>query len=309
MSDKIWYYEQNGDRKGPVSVEQIEALIDADVLTAQTKVWCEQLDDWQAIHRTDLKALLPEGPIAPPPLPSKQEAAPVNPVPQFQTANTDTNTNTRQQFKANVVSNFKSLSVLKVFVLISMFPIFLFWMAAGVMIWKSGNLHKKEAWFDAVNNDQGFLVLQGVFMIAAVITFCMFVYRAAYNAQLMSNTKQDISPGWCVGWYFIPIANLWMPWKAMKQIWRSSDGSESGQTGINFWWWFAIVAAIVEVIAVEVVYGEYTSLYSSASSKAGVMNAYAFTAILSALSVMVTIELVKEIEKHQNEKLREISIS
>jgi hypothetical protein len=39
----------------------------------------------------------------------------------------------------------------------------------------------------------------------------------------MANT-----PGWCVGWYFVPFANLVRPVQVMSEIWRASD-PESGE--------------------------------------------------------------------------------
>ena len=30
------------------------------------------------------------------------------------------------------------------------------------------------------------------------------------------------TPGWAVGWYFVPIAWFWKPYQAMAEIWRAS---------------------------------------------------------------------------------------
>ena len=50
------------------------------------------------------------------------------------------------------------------------------------------------------------------------------------------------TPGWAVGWYFVPIANLWKPYQAMKEIWRASKnpGNWQAETTSGFlgWWWF-----------------------------------------------------------------------
>jgi hypothetical protein len=51
----------------------------------------------------------------------------------------------------------------------------------------------------------------------------------------------SISPGWAVGWYFVPFANLVKPFHAMKEIWFASHPSEGGYEEkapmILGWWW------------------------------------------------------------------------
>ena len=49
------------------------------------------------------------------------------------------------------------------------------------------------------------------------------------------------SPGWAVGWYFIPFANLWKPYQAMKEIWQASASPEHWESEDRSWllplWW------------------------------------------------------------------------
>jgi hypothetical protein len=41
-----WYYEQSGQRQGPVPDEELDRLIAAGVVTQNTLVWCEGMADW-----------------------------------------------------------------------------------------------------------------------------------------------------------------------------------------------------------------------------------------------------------------------
>ncbi len=49
------------------------------------------------------------------------------------------------------------------------------------------------------------------------------------------------TPGWAVGWFFIPIMNLWKPYQAMCDLWRASsepknwNGVERGSI-LPVWW-------------------------------------------------------------------------
>jgi hypothetical protein len=77
-----------------------------------------------------------------------------------------------------------------------------------------------------------------------LIIICFFVvgrwiYRASVNAHALGS-EMTITPGWAVGWYFVPFANLVKPFHAMREIWLSShesDGSYEERVPILGWWW------------------------------------------------------------------------
>src|SRR5690349_2245412 len=57
-------------------------------------------------------------------------------------------------------------------------------------------------------------LLAAPFMLAAGVLFCFFMPRANRNARAFGSLL-TISPGWTVGWWFIPVACWWMPYQAM----------------------------------------------------------------------------------------------
>jgi hypothetical protein len=74
-----------------------------------------------------------------------------------------------------------------------------------------------------VSDFQGIIaILQLVNLVVLIVLFCIWIYRANSNARQLGATDMQFSPGWSVGWYFIPIANLWKPYQAMCEIWRAS---------------------------------------------------------------------------------------
>lgn len=88
-------------------------------------------------------------------------------------------------------------------------------------------------------------------LITGVI-FCMWIYRAAANVRAAREPGLVFTPGWAVGWNFVPFANFFKPYQAMGQIWDAShggdrDGRYRGQMLLAGWWglWsFSIVATI-----------------------------------------------------------------
>ncbi len=64
--DTSWHYEQNGERKGAVSQQQLIALIQQGQLTYGSRVWKKGMADWMQIEQTELRQHLED--VAPPPL-------------------------------------------------------------------------------------------------------------------------------------------------------------------------------------------------------------------------------------------------
>lgn len=77
-------------------------------------------------------------------------------------------------------------------------------------------------------------------MIACFIVVGMWIYRASANAHAISN-ELTISPGWAVGWYFVPFMNLIRPYQGMREVWLASHyrGNWHGEPAPSLlgWWW------------------------------------------------------------------------
>jgi hypothetical protein len=85
--------------------------------------------------------------------------------------------------------------------------------------------------------------------IGTVVVFSMWVYRASANLHALGSPGLRFTPGWAVGWYFVPIANLWKPYQAMKEIWRASKNPSNWQAEttsplLGWWWFWWIVSSI-----------------------------------------------------------------
>jgi hypothetical protein len=85
-------------------------------------------------------------------------------------------------------------------------------------------------------------LLQFVTMMASFVFIGMWIYRAAWNARYLAGARQlTITPRWSVGWYFIPFANLFKPYQAMKEIWQASTRPDNiDAAAVPGWlplWW------------------------------------------------------------------------
>lgn len=93
-------------------------------------------------------------------------------------------------------------------------------------------------------------VLQFGAFVASGIVLLMWIYRASFNARQLGAEDMQFSPGWAVGWYFIPFLNLWKPYQAMKEIWQASANpanwrAESIPSLLGWWWLFWVASNLV----------------------------------------------------------------
>lgn len=91
------------------------------------------------------------------------------------------------------------------------------------------------------------IIYIGLFIWSAVL-IGRWIMQANKNARSLGVQNMQITPGWAIGWYFIPIANLWKPYQAMKEIWLASLSLSGGKpatlisTTVLNWWWFLWLA-------------------------------------------------------------------
>ncbi len=79
------------------------------------------------------------------------------------------------------------------------------------------------------------------FPSAAIVCLVVWVFRANKNATALSSQPLDHSPGWAVGWFFVPFASLWKPYEVMREIYKASrtphDWRKAQGAAIIGWWW------------------------------------------------------------------------
>lgn len=90
-------------------------------------------------------------------------------------------------------------------------------------------------------------IIQVLIFVVSGILILKWIHRANYNARQLGATDMAFTPGWSIGWYFIPIANLWKPYQAIKEIWKASSDplnwkTQSVSSMLPWWWFFWIVS-------------------------------------------------------------------
>jgi Domain of unknown function (DUF4328) len=109
-----------------------------------------------------------------------------------------------------------------------------------------------------------FTLIVGFFSLALIlisystnIVFLVWQHRAAKNLRALNENASTHTPGWHVGWWFVPFASLIMPLRWISELANGSkpesvsdetyvaDQSPSNLTG--FWWFFYLFSTIVAI--------------------------------------------------------------
>jgi hypothetical protein len=97
---------------------------------------------------------------------------------------------------------------------------------------------------EAAANDLRQSIIGGFHIAAFVVTgigFLKWIYRANTNSRGFGARNMQYTPGWSVGYYFIPFLNLYRPYQAMKEVWKISkdpaDWQNQPSSPLLVWWW------------------------------------------------------------------------
>lgn len=91
-----------------------------------------------------------------------------------------------------------------------------------------------------------------LFLVSALLV-AMWIYRAHANLFAAGLDNIEFTPGWSIGWFFVPFANLVMPFRAMRELWNASHGHTSflgGETAptVRIWWGCFLTGNILSYI-------------------------------------------------------------
>ena len=95
---------------------------------------------------------------------------------------------------------------------------------------------------EASDQRQGLIgILYLVVFFVSALLILRWIHRANYNARQLGAENLVFTPGWSIGYYFIPILTLWKPYQAMKEIWKASKNPSSWSSSstsfiLPIWW-------------------------------------------------------------------------
>jgi hypothetical protein len=89
----------------------------------------------------------------------------------------------------------------------------------------------------------------GIVSVGVIVLWLLWQHRATSRLWAYGVHGLRVTPGWAVGWWFIPFASLVMPFVAMRELdARSRDGR--ARPALLWAWWFCYMVAPLVVVAV-----------------------------------------------------------
>ncbi len=82
------------------------------------------------------------------------------------------------------------------------------------------------SWNEIIDADNAAVAAHGfnvLFTVAGRILLVIWAWRATKNLVAW-NLRHRWSPGWAIGGWFVPVANLWIPYQVVQEAWRSTAG-------------------------------------------------------------------------------------
>lgn len=264
--NRIWYYEENGEAKGPLSREEMRDLVQAGSVTPQTRVWTRSLNRWAPAAETTLEGLFKlnsvkaQMPSPPPPPPAPNPLAPP-PLPAATTAALNASTSSNEAL-SSPPAGFRSPRLLGnsatiLILILTLLSVVKIWsQCQEIDLLDRIQHHAPNLNDEVLASDVRQRALAIGWMVAYGITvtcFCCWIYRLAHNVRALGARRLEFTPGWAVGFYFIPFVGLWKPYQAMKEIWKASDDpkhwrSTRANSIVGWWWTIWIITGLLNYI-------------------------------------------------------------
>lgn len=153
----------------------------------------------------------------------------------------------------------------------------------------------------------GVALLQLAIVIATIVCFLMWLYRAHNNLPAFGHSPNSLaySSGWAIGSFFVPFANLVVPYRAIKEVWQKSEpitasfASTSPPATFPLWWFFWLVSNVADnmyfrMSSSENISGETLAIMGIASDALG---------IIAAICAIVVISEIDQRQEHASKSM------
>ena len=155
--------------------------------------------------------------------------------------------------------------------------------------------------------------LAGLAGLACIVLWLCWQHRAQANLTALGASNVRYSPGWAVGWWFIPVAFWAMPFRTMQELWKASDPARGAVDWkdqpaspllVSWWivwlvWWVLIIVAGATVSAPNQPMFTYTPEQMVHRVYWGIWGDLAHV-VVGILAILV----VREIDRRQTERRR-----
>lgn len=154
-------------------------------------------------------------------------------------------------------------------------------------------------------------ILRFPVFIFTVVVFLIWLNRGFKNLSPLNASSFETTPGWAVGYWFIPILNLFKPYQTMRELWVESDpefdpdlsfapSDYSAPAFMGFWWATWIIFNITSNVSNRLIDDKDTNL------SAGFLGIFLMSSIAELLAGILAIMMVRKITQRQDQRSKRI---
>jgi hypothetical protein len=154
----------------------------------------------------------------------------------------------------------------------------------------------------------GLVALLEIFArLILIVLFLFWINHAFKNLETLRVSNLEFSPGWAVGWWFIPFANLVIPFRVMRELWNATDpglelevayAEPAPATSLIWLWWISFIGAGITGRVADVMVSD------DGDPAAGFPVALMIGGALQAVAGISAAILVRRITARQEERRR-----
>ncbi len=257
---------------------EARSLFDKGLLEAGTKYWREGMPEWRPLNELFQRAPRPVSPIAP---------GPDATTPYSYTKDPRSLTSFLMAMLW-ITLGFDVVSALGEF---------------GQMSLLSRDFTQAEAETNAIIQN---MIVFGYLAVSIVtgVAFLTWIHRANLNCRGFGARDMRFTPGWSVGYFFVPFLNLVRPYESMKEIWGVSHDPQNwkfqrGSRLLGWWWALWIISGITS----QVIF--HLSLAAKSIEDLKALTALSiFSCMVGIALCLVVLSLIKRISSKQEELVK-----
>jgi len=159
--------------------------------------------------------------------------------------------------------------------------------------------------------------LHGLVYLATAVLFLWWVHITYRNLPALGARHLQFSPGWAVGYFFIPFLNVVRPFRVVKEIWSASDPKHTPDFSwrtytpasplVGWWWGFFLAFNITTNLSTRL--APSPDSLEAGKSLADFLETYrmalgsqATTYALGVIAAILAILVVRNIDIRQEER-------
>jgi hypothetical protein len=154
----------------------------------------------------------------------------------------------------------------------------------------------------------GFITV--VVLVATIVLWLVWQHRAHANLRALGAGNLRFTPGWAVGWWFTPFANVVFPYLTMRELVKASDPG----TGAVDWtarrtpallgvWWAAWLGRTVAGAIPSTIGGRVPTLPQLIQRDSVAL----VTSLITVAAAVLAMFVLREIDRRQTTKLARVS--